>query len=211
MLVQNDFNCIGIVAKHCNLDKLCIAENQAEEFDVSQLYCNNWLDILDIWNEIIDYRTDLAICEAEAPPCIDPPIEPEDYALKVTLIEGGLYTNCADKTAKQQGVKRVLVYYSYARYKILSGDNDTASGTVSKTNEFSIPKTQKEIEQIADQYRNMGLISFENTIKFLCANKTVFTWFTNGCEYKCDCDCDNDCGGTKARRYGLRSTNISKS
>lgn len=210
MLQPTDYNCIGLIAKHCDLEKLCIAENEALQFDVSQLYCDSWIDILTIWNEIIDYRIALAICEAD-PDCTTPPTTPVNYALKVNLIEGGNYTTCNGKEATQQGVKKVLVYYSYSRYKILSGDNDTAYGTVTKTNEFSIPKTQKELEQIADRYRNMGLISFENTIKFLCANKDIFTWFDNQCKYKCGCDCHNDCGGTKAKGYGLRSTNISKS
>ena len=210
MLQQADYNCIGDVAKHCDNRKLCIAEQQATDFDVSQLYCNNWIDILTIWNEIVDYQISVAECEADTE-CTTPPTEPNDYELKLKLIEGGSYTNCNNKEANQQGVKRVLIYYSYARYKMLSGDNDTASGTVTKTNEYSIPKTQKELEQISDQYRNMGLISYENTIKFLCANKDTFTWFDNlGCKYQCNCDCNNDCGSTKAKGYGFRSTNISK-
>lgn len=212
MLVQSDYNCIGIVATHCDLPKLCIAENEATDFDVSQLYCSNWMDILAIWEEINAYRIALAECEAQEPPCENPPAEPEDYVLKVLLIEGGVYEGCNGKPATQQGVKKVLVYYSYGRYLLKNGLNDTASGFVTKTNEFSIPKTQKELEAYNNQYRDMGLISFKNTIKFLCANKTTFTWFTSAdCKYQCGCDCKDDCGGTKARGYGMRSTNVTKS
>jgi hypothetical protein len=211
MLLPIDYNCIGIVAQHCNIEKLCIAENEAEQFDVSQLYCSNWMDILTIWNEINDYRIALAECEAEEPPCENPPTEPDDYALKVTLIDGGVYEGCNGKEATQQGVKKVLTYYSYGRYTILNGFNDTSTGMVTKTNDFSVPKTLKELEGFADKYRNMGLISFENTIKFLCANKETFTWFNSvDCKYKCGCDCNSNCGGTKARGYGMRSNNISK-
>ncbi len=210
MLVQSDYNCIGIVATHCDLPKLCIAESEAMDFDVSQLYCSNWMDILAIWEEINAYRIALSVCEAD-PDCDTPPTEPTDYDLKVILIDGGNYTGCNDKPATQQGVKKVLTYYSYGRYTILNGFNDTASGMVTKTNEFSIPKTLKELEAFADKYRNMGLISFENTIKFLCANKETFTWFNSGdCKYQCGCNCNSNCGGTKARGYGLRSTNISR-
>lgn len=209
-LIQSDYNCIGQVAMHCNLEKLCIAQEQSTEFDLEELYCNDWIDILAIWNEIIDYRIAVEVCDAD-PDCDTPPTEPIDYALKVNLIEGGTYTNCNGKTATHNGVKRVLVYYSYGRYVLLNGNNDTASGLVTKTDQFAIPKTQKELEGIADQYRNMGLISFEKTIKFLCANKTTFDFFnSNTCKYKCGCGCDDNCGGTKARGYGLRSSNISK-
>ena len=209
MLTKSDYDCIGDVAKHCGFDKLCIAENQATEFDVSQLYCENWFNILAIWNEINAYLLAVIACE-EDPDCDTPPTEPNDYALKVKLIDGGFFQACNDKEMFQQGVKKVLTYYSYARYKMLSGDNDTASGTVTKTNEYSIPKTQRELEQISTQYRNMGLASFENTIKFLCANKNIFTWFeSDSCSYKCSC-CKGSCSGTQATGYGFRSTNISK-
>lgn len=210
MLIQSDYNCIGIVAQHCDNAKLCIAENEASQFDVSQLYCSNWIDILTIWQEVIDYRIALAECEAD-PECTTPPAIPLNYDLKVKLIDGGTYTGCNEKETTQQGVKKVLVYYSYGRYVELNGFNDTATGMVTKTNEYSIPKTLKELEAFANKYRNMGLISFENTIKFLCANKDVFTWFNSGdCKYECGCGCKDDCGGTKARQYGLRSTNIVK-
>lgn len=210
MLETQDYNCIGIVAKHCDLPKLCIAESEAMDFDVSQLYCSNWMDILSVWEEIIAYNLAVIRCQ-ENPECTTPPTEPDDYVLKVLLIDGGVYEGCNGKPATQQGVKKVLTYYSYGRYTILNGFNDTATGMVTKTNDFSVPKTMKELEGFADKYRDMGLISFQNTIKFLCANKTTFTWFNSGdCKYQCGCDCNNDCGGTKARGYGLRSTNISK-
>ena len=55
------------------------------------------------------------------------------------------------------------------------------------------------------------MISFEKTIKFLCANKDVFTFFdATNCKYKCGCDCDNNCSGTRAKGYGIRSSNINK-
>ncbi len=209
-LIQSDYACIGQVALHCDKDKLCIAENEASQFDLSQLYCSNWMDIVAIWNEIIDYRAAVEACAAN-PDCDTPPTEPTEYELKVKLIEGGEYVGCNSKTTYQQGVKTVLAYYSYGRYVLINGLNDTATGMVQKTNDFSIPKTQKELEQIADRYRNMGLISFQNSVSFLCANKNTFTWFNStDCKHKCGCGCNDGCNGTQARGYGLRSTNISK-
>lgn len=209
MLVQSDYNCIGIVAQHCDNSKLCIAENEALLYDLAQLYCDFWNDVLDIWEEINTYREELAACEAN-PDCITPPIEPDNYDLKVNLIFGSEYLNCAGKTRSHLGVKNILVYYSYARYVILNGFNDTPSGLVRKTNDFSIQVALKELEDFANKYRNMGLLNFGNTNKFLCAHKANFENFDS--DKNCGgCGCGSDsCGGTKAKGYGFKSRNISK-
>jgi len=208
MLVKLDYNCIGQVAQHCDNEKLCIAENEALQFDLSQLYCSFWSDVLDIWNEILAYELALIECE-EDPECDTPPDQPIDYELKRNLILGGTYDNCKGKTIKHQGVKTVLIYYSYSRYLIINGYSDTASGLVQKTNDFSLPVDLKQLQMYADKYRNMGKIAFDGTLHFLCANKTTFDWFdAKECGY---CGCGSDkCGGTKAKGYGFRSSNISK-
>jgi hypothetical protein len=212
-----DFACIGDVATHCIVDKLCIAISEAQDFDLAGLFCNYWQDILTIVREVDEYDAayalyliELAECE-EDPECTDPPIaptEPEDYELKKNLVCGGTYTGCGDKTKTHKGIKRITVYYAYSRYLLINGFSDTAAGMVRKTNEFSIPTPLKEIENFADKYRTMGYESFKQTHSFLCRNKDVFTWFD-------DCDCVCDCGGkcdskTSAKGYGFKSTNISK-
>lgn len=208
MLTQQDYNCVAQVAKHCDNEKLCIAENQALEFDLSELYCSFWVDVLEIWDEINAYRLVLYECESD-PDCIIPPIEPTDYELKVNLIFGGNYLNCSGKTVSHKGVREVLVYYSYARYIIINQVSDTTSGLVKKNNDFSTNLDYKELKDKSDMSRNMGLISFKRNLHFLCANKSTFTWFdTKECGY---CGCGSDkCGGTKAKGYGIRSSNISK-
>lgn len=211
MLSQLDYKGIGVVAFHCDKSKLEVAENHALQYDLSQLYCSFWGDIVEIWDEINTFEAALAACAAD-PGCIVPPTPPENYILKLGLINGGTYVNCAGKTRTQTGVRTVLVNYSYARYVILNGFNDTSTGVVSKTDPFTIPKTIKELEQFADMYRNMGKITFENTLHFLCANKNTFGFFNTGeCDYNCGCGCNNnDCGGTQAKGYGLKSSNIRK-
>lgn len=208
LLLQSDYSCIGIVAKHCDLTKLCVAENEALKFDLAPLFCLQWVEIMDIWTEINEYLAEYAECEAD-PEC-DPDLipQPENYEFKRKLILGGDYIGCNDKTRQFEGVKAMLVYYSYARYIMLNGFNDTPTGLVQKTNEFSIPITHKELSNFADKYRSMGYATFENIIGYLCANNTdVFTWWTD-CE-KCGCG-THKCGGTRAKGYGFRSSIITK-
>ena len=37
-LHHHQYNCIGILAKHCDNSKLCTAENEASNFDLAELY-----------------------------------------------------------------------------------------------------------------------------------------------------------------------------
>lgn len=209
---QSDFKCVGDVAVHCDLSKLCIAINEAEEFDLSSLFCDFWPTIVKINTEVSEYKTLLAAynkCIAdEEPDCIVPNV-PENYEIKNSLINGGNYTSCNGKTKNHLGVKRILVYYSYARYCIINNFNDTPNGAVSKTNDFSIPKSIKELESFSNKYRTMGFESYKKTLDFICHNKEVFT-DTNclDCEI-CGCDCDK-CGVTKAKGYGIRGRNITR-
>ena len=210
MIQQSDFTYIGQVAIHCDLDKLCIAINEATEFDLAKLFCDFWPNIVEIANEVENYQTLLADynqCVIDGgDDCVVPDI-PEDYDLKNNLINGGSYTGCNGKTKTHLGVKRILVYYSYARYSILNSFNDTPNGNVLKTNDFSIPKSLKELEMFSDKYRTMGYESFKSTLDFIGHNQNVFTDAT--ClDFKiCGCGC-SACGGTKAKGYGFKGRNI---
>lgn len=200
MLQPSDYANFGIVATHCDLRKLDIAEKEAYNFDLSELFCDSWEQIIEIWDEVNAYITCL-----ETPECIA--VIPTDYTTKYSLIFGGEYTGCNGKTRKQDGVKAILIYYSYARYLALNRYNDTPTGLVNKTNDFSIQVPIKELEGFADKYRNMGYISFNRTIGFMCANSSMFNW--NDCK-QCGCGTDKCNGGTKAKGYGFRGSNIGK-
>jgi hypothetical protein len=206
-LEQSDFDCVGQIAIHCDLPKLCIAINESRDFDLSNLFCD-WSSIADIWEQVQEYQTALAECEAD-PDCTTPPVEPDDYDTKLALICGGNYTTCSGKVKKHFGVKRLWVYYAYSRYLLINEFNDSPVGNKTKTNDFSLPKSLKEIELFADKYRTMGYDSYKQTEHFICANKTVFESF-NLCDCK-SCGCgDENCGFTKAKGYGIRGRNISK-
>lgn len=195
-LTHLQYNCIGILAKHCDNSKLCTSENEASNFDLSELFCDFWIEIEQIELEVQAY-----ISNPELP-------EPDNYNEKYALLFGGTYLDCKEKQRPFEGVYKTLAYYSYSRYIIINGFSDTPNGLVQKTNEFSIPKTLKELELFADKYRNMGLISFKRTQRYICQNKEIFD-YSNCPKDKCGCGSDK-CGGTKAKGYGLRSRNVTK-
>lgn len=195
-LLSSQYNCIGIIAKHCDLSKLCVAENEASNFDLAELFCDFWMEIEAINTEVKAY-----IADSELP-------EPTNYAEKTFLLNGGVYLDCSEKQRPFEGIYKIMAYYSYARYIVLNGFNDTANGMVSKTNEFSIPKTLKELESFSDKYRTMGKISFERTLKYICKNSEIFD-YSNCPTDNCGCGSEK-CGNTKAKGYGFRSRNISK-
>jgi len=195
-LLPLQYNCIGIVAKHCDLSKLCIAENEASNFDLAELFCDFWITI-----EQIDAEVQAYIDDPELP-------IPENYNEKYALLYGGIYLDCSQKQRPFDGVYKILTYYSYSRYVILNGYSDTPNGLVQKTNEFSIPKALKELELFADKYRTMGKISFDRTVRYICQNTEIFDY--SHCQTdKCGCGSDK-CGSTKAKGYGFKSRNVNK-
>lgn len=197
-LQPQQYSCIGVVAKHCDLNKLCIAENEATTYDLSELFCDYWLDIEAINNEIIAYDN------APEPK----PTKPDNYDLKKELLNGGFYLDCQQKKRPFEGIYSIFARYAYSRYVMLNGFNDTPNGVVQKTNEFSIPQDDKALSRFADKYRNMGLISFQRTVRFICQNTGIFNYDKCPTD-KCGCGSDK-CGGTKAKGYGFRSSNINK-
>jgi hypothetical protein len=195
-LLPNQYNCIGIVAKHCDLSKLCIAENEASNFDLAELFCDFWIEIEQINDEVLAYQADPEL-----------PI-PDNYDEKLALLNGGTYLDCSQKQRPFEGIYKILTYYSYSRYIVLNGFSDTPNGLVQKTNEFSIPKSLKELEQFSDKYRNMGKISFERTVRYICQNTEIFDY--SHCPVdKCGCG-SGKCGSTKAKGYGFKSRNVTK-
>lgn len=211
LIEQSDFECVGEVAKHCDLTKLCIAIGEAKEFDLSGLFCDFWTDILDIWQEIELYQEALEEYEqcisAGLEECIEPE-EPTDYELKLNLICGGSFESCNGKLRYHLGIKRILVYYSYARYVIINPFNDTPNGAVQKTNDFSVPTPLKELQSVSDRYRTMGYESYKKTLNFICANRESFE-FNGDCK-ECGCTCERCNGKTKAKGYGWNGSIIRK-
>lgn len=181
-LNRTDFAVIGQVAKHCNLEKLQIAINEAILFDLKPLLCDLFIDVEANWDETEGIWADIIL--------------PKEY------------TGCNDKTKQHQGLKNVLIRYSYARYVILNGLDDTPNGGVTKTSDWSIPKPYSDLKAISDRYRTMAYELFKEVEACICLN---IDDYENANFYCAPCGCNGKCGTkTKAKGYGIKGSNISK-
>src|SRR5690625_7598200 len=118
-LTKQDFNCVGLVARHCNNEKLCIAIDEAKMSDFIPLIC-------ELAGDVKSHRSEIS----------------GDF---YDLINGSDYTDCGGNTVHKIGLKSVLVYYAYARYVMINNFDDTQQGFETKTNDISIPKTLKKV------------------------------------------------------------------
>ena len=183
LIFQEDFALIGQLAVHCDKEKLAIAIQESIIFDFEPLICENFVEISDKWDS--------------------------DVTIWTALINGSTYKGCNDKDTRHLGLKKMLLYYIYARYTVMNNFNDTPNGSVTKTNDFSLPKPLKELEQFADKYRSMGFSVWKGVQKYLCHKRADYTNLEiNDCKA---CGCDNgNCKDTAVKGYGIRGSNISK-
>jgi hypothetical protein len=182
-LIQSDFELIGQLATHCDKDKLQIAIEESILFDFEPLLCEIFVDVEVNWfNEDENWNN---------------------------LINGSSYIGCGNRLNRHLGLKRMLLYYAYARYTVMNNFNDTPNGHVTKTNQFSIPKPLKELEQFADKYRSMGYSTWKGVKQYLCKSKEDYpTLKVTDCE---DCGCGSaGCKDKAVKGYGIRGNNISK-
>ena len=183
LITQQDFALIGQLAIHCDKEKLKIAIEESIIFDFEPLLCENFVEVSENWDSLDKVWRDL-VC-------------------------GSSYVGCSDREMRHLGLKRMMLYYIYARYTVLNGYNDTPNGSVTKTNDFSIPKPLKEVEQFADKYRSMGYSVWKGVKKFLCNNKEDYDNLTiNDCD-ACDCG-GSDCSDKSVKGYGIKGSNVSK-
>lgn len=194
---QEDFDCVGLVAKHCDLQKLCIATEEAKTFDIIPLFCFDFVqDVLENWN-VSETIPNPDFVDVETTPEISPTIQNPEFEKYQKIICGGNYIDEAGKMHQNLGFKKVWIYYSYARYVLINQINDTANGTVRKQNEWSVPTPLKEVTDISNKYRNMGKYAFESVMDFLCENKESYPKFDDcNCVRKCGCAGSCTCGRT---------------
>lgn len=189
-LKVSDFECVGLLAKHCNLSKLCIAAEEAKNFDMIPLFCFDFVkDILDNWN-----------LENTDP----------NFEKYKDLICGKNYSDCNGKLQQNVGFKRIWVYYTYARYILVNGFNDTANGFVQKQNEWSMSTPLKELNDFSNKYRSMGSVYYENMLGYLCQNKELYPAFDN-CKCKLSCGCTGKCSCGKTKKLtGFKFKTVKK-
>ena len=181
-LQSSDFINIGNVAKHCDLEKLNIAINEAILFDLKPLLCELYYEVDTNWDAI--------------------------NGIWFNLITPIQFTGCNNKPKSHEGLKNMLIRYAYARYIIINEFNDTPNGGVTKTNNFSIPKAYADLKQISDRYRSMAFQIWKEIEGYICLNKEVYNTDSFDCS---ECGCNGKCGGkTTSKGYGIKSTNITK-
>lgn len=183
-LKQSDFSGIGDVASHCDKRKLKIAINEAILFDLKPLLCAFFDDVDQNWQST------------------DPNWN--------KLINGGKFENCDGKDVGFEGLKKTLCYYAYARYVVINNFNDTSSGGVTKTNNFSVPKPLDELRAFSNKYRKMAYQLWEMVEAYLCRNSDLFPEFdTCNCE---KCGCNGKCcnGNVNTKGFGYRGKVIEK-
>lgn len=187
MIAQQDFTCIGQVAKHCDNEKLCIAIQEALDFELNELFCE------EIMIEALQHENDT-----------------DENSFWYKLWNGTEYQNACGKTKKHFGLKRIWVYYAYSRYVMINGYNDTPTGFKQKTNDFSLPTPIKELNYFEQKYRDMGYSAFKKTRDFICQNKEQFSQEIKiECE-PCGCGCSDTCGGGVNTKMGLKTKIITK-
>lgn len=192
-LSVKDFECVGIMAKHCDLNKLCIAAEEAKNFDLIPLFCFAFVDdVLTNWNL---ESTDENLAE---------------YTKYKELICGSVYTDSNNVKQQNPGFKKLWVYYTYSRYVLINNYSDTANGIVQKQNDFSIPTPGRELNDFSNKYRNMASLSYRSLLNYLCKNSKIFSTFDDcHCNLSCGCSGNCTCGKTK-KLTGFKFRTIKK-
>lgn len=192
-LQQSDFDCVGLVAKHCNLEKLCIAEKEAFEFDLRELLCEQFFDVEENWGSEGEYNDDFNDDFYSGVPA--------DWA---KILNGTDWIGCNGKKRRHKGLKTLLAYLTYARYILINNYDDTASGGVNKTAEFTIPKPLAELKDFSSKYRKMALSLWSDIEAYLCS----IGWSMKNCK---GCGCNGSCGkGIGTKGYGGIVGNVTK-
>lgn len=182
-ITQQDFKGVGQVATHCDLPKLEIAIDEAILFDLEPLLCNLFGLVDENWREATGIYKDIVAPKA--------------------------YENCANYKTKHLGLRRVLVYFAYARYLLINPMDDTPNGAVTKQNDFSMPKPLKEIQAHSTRYKNMALTAFAKVEAYILQNKTDYPAYHT--DSLLSCGCNGSCGKKlNTRGAGLRSKTIRK-
>lgn len=195
-----DFDCVGDVARHCDLKKLCIATEEARIFDMIPLFCFDFMaDVLGNWNIS---PTIPAPTEENPTETIPNPV----FTKYQALICGGTYTDSKGRTHYNMGIKKVWVYYSYARYLLINQFSDTANGIVKKDNDFSMPVPLREVTDFSNKYRAMGREAFESVQDYINANRAEFPLYAH---QNCGCSGSCSCGKTK-KLTGFKFSTVKK-
>lgn len=99
------------------------------------------------------------------------------------LFNGTTYTYSGRKW-KHEGLKAVLVHYTYYRYVLNSQIQSTKFGLVVKKNEFSDPAPENKIARIANQAKSAAITYQERVKLFLDFNYATYPLWKFGYQRK---------------------------
>lgn len=150
-LKQTDFDKIGIVARHCDLRKLAIAEMEAFDFDLQAMLCDYFFEVEENWES-----------------------DDEEWD---KILNGTDWEGCNGKKRRHRGLKTLLAYIAYSRYVVLGQFDDTAGGIASKTADFTMLKPLSEVKDFSNKYRGMATKVWEDVRDYLC----FIGWKLKGC------------------------------
>jgi hypothetical protein len=89
---------------------------------------------------------------------------------------------CNNKTYRHEGLKTVLVHFSYARYIMNSGQEETAFGVVVKKEENSEPISEKTLLRKIDNANSAAFAYFKDVEMFLNDNHASYPLWNYACE-----------------------------
>lgn len=89
---------------------------------------------------------------------------------------------CNNKTYRHEGLKTVLVHFSYARYIMNSGQEETAFGVVVKKEENSEPISEKTLLRKIDNANSAAFAYFKDVEMFLNDNCADYPLWNCVCE-----------------------------
>lgn len=105
-----------------------------------------------------------------------------------------------------QGVKKMLIYYTYSRYLFINQANDTATGFKYSNSDYASNIPFSDLKNIADKYRSMGFNLFKDIKSYICVTGVLPDW-----QECAPCGCGGNCKKeTKSKGYGVRFKTISK-
>lgn len=87
-----------------------------------------------------------------------------------------------NKSLRQEGLKTVLIHFTYARYVMNSNSEETAFGIVIKKEENSTPVSEKTILRKIDNANSQAFAYFKDVEKYLNDNLDLYPLWNCSCE-----------------------------
>lgn len=96
----------------------------------------------------------------------------------VALLDGGEYTYNS-KVYFFQGIKKALVHYSYSRYAMRAGVQDTASGLVQKKTDHSDPLDDKRVSKESEYHKSLAVAVMNEVVLYLQRMQSLYPEYVN--------------------------------